>query len=129
MWKSKSAREHRAVLAARAQLPGGECRGTPFYILIVEIEPPVCHVTERATSVRTAGVRGKRSRRIIVGKWKRSGREDRSRESERARETRTIDRGRSNDRIRGTTEGGPRGEPRNDRYEDGITHGPLASTW
>lgn len=37
VWKSKSAREHRAVLTARAQLPGGECRGTPFYILIVEI--------------------------------------------------------------------------------------------
>lgn len=63
------------MLAARTQLPGGECRGTPFYILIVEIEPPVCHVTERATSVRTAGARGERSRRIVVGKWKRSGRE------------------------------------------------------
>lgn len=81
------------MLAARAQLPGGECRGTPFYILIVEIEPPVCHVTERATSVRTAGARGERSRRIVVGKWKRDreGRGSVSRESERAREVRTID--------------------------------------
>lgn len=52
-----------------------------------------------------------------------------SRESERAREARTSDRGRSSDRIRGVAErGNSEGGPRNDRYEDGITRGPLAST-
>lgn len=66
----------------------------------------MCHVTERATSVRTAGARGERSRKIVVGKWKRSGRGNRSRGSERAREARTIDRGRSSDRIREGDKGG-----------------------
>lgn len=73
VWKSKSSREHRAVRAARTQLPGGECRGTPFYILIVEIAACMCRVyTERATSVRKmVGCQGgkERSRRIVVGKW------------------------------------------------------------
>lgn len=81
----------------------------------------MCHVTERATSVRTAGARGERSQRIVVGKWKRSGREEsvaREREGSRG----SYDRSREIERsgIRGTAEGGPRGEPRNDRYEDGY---------
>jgi len=72
VWKPKSAREHRAVLAARTQLPGGECRGTPFYILIVEIAACVSRYTERATSVAIA--RGEGSPRIVAGKWKGLGR-------------------------------------------------------
>lgn len=60
----------------------------------------MCHVTERAISVRMAGARGERSPRIVVGKWKRSGRGNRSRGSERIREVHTIDRGRSSDQIR-----------------------------
>lgn len=74
--KPKSAREHRAVLTARTQLPGGECRGTLFYILIVEIAGSVCRVTLRGPPrlgrPGEPGARG--SRRIVVGKWKGLGR-------------------------------------------------------
>lgn len=68
----------------------------------------MCHVTERATSVRTAGARGRavsEDRCWEVEEIGEGGR-DRLRGSEKARETPTIDRGRSSDQIRGGDRGG-----------------------
>lgn len=90
----------------------------------------MCHVTERATSVRTAGARGERSQRIVVGKWKRSGREEsvaREREGSRGTydQSREIERSDPRDGRGGSLEGSL--EMIDTRT--GITHGPLASTW
>lgn len=87
----------------------------------------LCRVTERATSLVTGGARGQGSRRIAEG----SGRGGKGeREGSREARTHSIEEDRaigSAGRLREESEGAGEG-PRNDRYEDGITRGPLAPT-
>lgn len=120
---------------ARTQLPGGECRGTPFYILIVEIEPPVCVAFIPRGPPRLGRWLGAKGEGAVP--------EDRCRQMvgadrgvpARARGLEVLVRPIEGDQAigsagwqRGREEGKLEGGPRNDSYEDGITRGPLAST-
>lgn len=106
VWKSKSAREHRALCSPRGHNYRAASARNPL-LYINSRDSRLCRVTERATSLVTGGTRGRRgSRRIVEG----SGRGGKG-EREGSREARTLDRGRSSDRIRGSAERGVRGGP------------------
>lgn len=69
VWKSKSAREHRALCSPRGHNYRAASARNPL-LYINSRDSRLCRVTERATSLVTGGTRGAGVQEDCRGKWK-----------------------------------------------------------